>query len=153
MRHAFKVLDWKFLLALAFLILSGQVGFSSYATTRDNHDLIATVQQGQRLAKADRAKASKERQMLLDTQEQLKDNYTQLLSYLDAAGVVVPDTLTNGLRLPSTSPSARITVRPKVSGGGSSSGSKSCTNSGTSNGSTGGGGASTSGDSKSVGRH
>lgn len=126
MRRLREVVDWKFLLATAFLMLVVQMGFNSWSDAQTNESLVAQIKRDRAAEAAKDAEASRERQRLVEGQEQLRRDYQLLLDYLESEGVAVPPNLARAITLGSSGRDddddgdTNITVRPQTSGGSTS---------------------------------
>lgn len=105
-----RLVDWKFWVALAFAIMVTYlvwVGYSSYADKQDLQDALTSQQSREdakdRIAAAERAAATAERDVLLQKQNELLDQLQtfqrkqdKLLDYLREQGIVIPGAFTSG---------------------------------------------------------
>lgn len=131
MRRVRELIDWRFLLATAFLALVVQMGFNSWEHAQQNEALVAQLKRDRATAASERHEASQERRQLVEGQDQLRRDYQLLLDYLESAGVAVPPNLARAITLGSSGRNSsddddddgdtNITVRPQMSGGSSPS--------------------------------
>lgn len=112
-------IDWKFMTATAVLLLVAMVSWSSFNAAEERDQLVVA-------AKADRVRASQERQELLRGQQVLRDQYAALLKYVESEGIAVPASVLGGGEIAAANRDSgpRITIRSGGSGD-SESGTKS----------------------------
>lgn len=94
-----EVVDWRFVLSSAFLILVVQLGFNSWSDSRHNDRLVRQLETVTKVAASDRKEASEERAVLVEGQRQLRRDYQLLLDYLESVGVAVPPNLARAITL------------------------------------------------------
>ena len=97
MRRLREIIDWRFILATALLALVVELGFNSWSDAQANQALVTQMKQDHVTWDAERRQASKERQRLLDSQQQLRRDYQLLLDYLEAEGITVPPNLARAI--------------------------------------------------------
>lgn len=129
MRRLREIVDWRFLLATAFLALVVQLGFNSWSDAQHNEALLSQMKRDHATWDAERKSASAERERLMEGQRQLRRDYQVLLDYLESEGITVPPNLARTITLGSSGGSGddddddrtTITVRPEDDDDGGSS--------------------------------
>lgn len=124
-----EIVDWRFVLSAAFLILVVQLGFNSWSDSQHNDRLVRQLEHVQETAANERKQASDERAVLVEGQRQLRRDYQLLLDYLESVGVAVPPNLARAITLGSgrndddddDGGDTNITVRPQMGSGSPSS--------------------------------
>lgn len=129
-----EIVDWRFVLSAAFLILVVQLGFNSWSDSQHNDRLVRQLEHVQLTAEKERKQASEERAVLVEGQRQLRRDYQMLLDYLETIGVAVPPNLSRAITLGGSGDNddghdgdTNITVRPQTSGSSSTPSSPSPT--------------------------
>lgn len=92
-----EIIDWKFILAAAFLMLVVQMGFNSWSDAKTNESLVTQLEAEQARSAVDRKQASEERTRLVEGQRQLRRDYQLLLDYLEDEGVTIPPNLARAI--------------------------------------------------------
>jgi hypothetical protein len=98
MRRLIRFIDWRLVLAVAFLLLVAAVVQSSLDAASDRDRLAAEVIHKDRVSAAEREEASAERARILEGQQDLEGKYDRLITWLNAQGIVVPDEVLNDTR-------------------------------------------------------
>jgi hypothetical protein len=118
-----EIVDWRFVLSAAFLILVVQLGFNSWSDSQHNDRLVQQLEHVQADAAAERQQASKERAVLVEGQRRLRADYQKLLDYLEGEGIEVPPNLSRTVTLGGSGDNdnddddgdtTRIEVRPQT---------------------------------------
>lgn len=120
-----RFVDWRFLLSLAAVVAVATVAGGVYASEMDRQaktkridTLVAVIEQKDKADRVERAEAAKERQRLLEGQDELRERHERLLAYLRTIGIDVPESV---YRTSSTGVDddddgdTNITVRPETS--------------------------------------
>lgn len=112
-----EIVDWRFVLSAAFLILVVQLGFNSWSDSQHNDRLVRQLEQVHKTAAKERKQASEERAVLVEGQRRLRRDYQLLLDYLESIGVAVPPNLSRAITLGGSGDDddgdrTTITVRP-----------------------------------------
>lgn len=87
---------WRFVMSLAFLLLAYAVVASIHTSVRQRDEALAALQQQEKVAAAERAKASTERQTILTSQRDIQRKYSALVAWLDTQGIPVPPEVLSG---------------------------------------------------------
>lgn len=102
-RRKTRVLDWRFLAALTFMMLVAYFVFGGLAAIRENAQLVTAVQRQTQNSKDARETAAAQRQSLLDAQQQLlrqnarlQRKQDELLAYLRDNGITLPGGIDRG---------------------------------------------------------
>lgn len=123
-----ELLDWRFLLSAAFLALVVTASLNSWAVEKHNRALMAQLDHDRAAAVVERSEASRERQRILDGQNELQERHERLLDYLRSQGIDVPESIyrTSSTRVDGDDDDGgdtnNITVRPETSNDQSESG-------------------------------